>query len=55
MRSVIVVPVVVTALGSITTKLNEWLEKLELTVNIVLLQKITLLGTARILRKVLEY
>ena len=30
MRSVIVVPVVVGALGSITKKLNEWLEKLEL-------------------------
>ena len=55
MRSVIVVPVVIGALGSITKKLNEWLEELELTVNIVLLQKTTLLGTARILRKVLEY
>ena len=55
MRSVIVVPVVIGALGSITKKLNEWLEKLELTVNIVLLQKTTLLETARILRKVLEY
>ena len=55
MRSVIVVPVVIGALGSITKKLNEWLEKLELAVNIVLLQKTTLLGTARILRKVLEY
>ena len=50
-----VIPVVVGALGSITKKLNEWLEKLELAVNIVLLQKTTLLGTARILRKVLEY
>ena len=28
---------------------------MELTVNIVLLQKTTLLGTARTLRKVLEY
>ena len=55
MRSVIVAPVVVSALRSITKKLNEWLEKLELTVNIVLLQKTTLLETARILRKVLEY
>ena len=55
MRSVIVVPVIVGALGSITKKLDEWVEKLDITVNIALLQKTTLLGTARILRKVLEY
>ena len=55
MRSVIVVPVIVGALGSITKKLDEWLEKLDITVNIALLQKTTLLGTARILREVLEY
>ena len=55
MRSVIVVPVVIGALRSKAKKLNEWLEKLELTVNIVLLQKTTLVGAARILRKVLEY
>ena len=55
MRSVIVVPVIVGALGSITKKLDDWLEKLDITVNGALLQKTTLLGTARILRKVLEY
>ena len=47
MRSVIVVPVIVVALRSITKNLHEWLEKL-------LLQKTKLLGTARILRKVLK-
>ena len=55
MRKVIVVPVIIGALGSITKKLDEWLEKLDITVNTALLQKTTLLGTARILRKVLEY
>ena len=55
MRSMIVVPVIVGALESITKKLDEWLEKLDITVNIALLQKTTLLGTARKLRKVLEY
>ena len=55
MRNVIVVPVIIGALGSITKKLDEWLEKLDITVNTALLQKTTLLGTARILRKVLEY
>ena len=55
MRSVIVVPVIVGALGSIRKKLDDWLEKLDITVNGALLQKTTLLGTARMLRKVLEY
>ncbi len=55
MRSVIVVPVIVGALGSVTKKLDEWLEKLDITINTAILQKTTLLGTARILRKVLEY
>ena len=47
MRSVIVVPVIVIALRRITKNLHAWLEKL-------LLQKTKLLGTARILRKVLK-
>ena len=55
MKNVIVVPVIIGALGSITKKLDEWLEKLDITVNTALLQKTTLLGTARILRKVLGY
>ena len=55
MRSVIVVPVIFGALGSKTKKLGDWLEKLDITVNAALLQKTTLLGTARILRKVLGY
>ena len=55
MRSVVVVPVIVGALGSITKKLNEWLEKVDITVNTALLQKTSLLGIARMLRNVLEY
>ena len=55
MWSVIVVPVIVGALRSITKKLDEWLEKLDFIVNIPLLQKTTLLGTTRISRKVLDY
>ena len=54
MGSVKVVPVVMGALGSITKKLNEWLEKLNITLTTTLLQK-TLLGTASILIKVLKY
>ena len=50
-----VVPVVVGALGSVTKKLGKWIEKLGIRVRIGLLQKTTLLGMARILRKVLDF
>ena len=55
LRNVIVVPVIVGALGSITKKLGEWIKKLDISITIELLQKTTILGTARILRKVLDY
>lgn len=48
MRGVIIVPVIVVALRSFTRKLDELLEKLDITL------KTTLLGTATILRKVPE-
>eukprot|EP00794_Sanderia_malayensis_P002808 gene2808-biopygen2319 len=54
-RSAIVVPVIVGALGSIAKNLDEWLEKLDITVDTALLQKTILLGKPRILRKVLKY
>ena len=50
-----VVSVVVGALGSVTKKLGQCTEKLEIRVRIGLLQKTTLLGTARILRIVLDF
>lgn len=43
------------ALGSIKMKLGDWLEKLDITLNRVVLQETTLLKTARILRKIFEY
>ena len=54
MRKVKVVPVVVGALGSLTKRFNEWIEELGIKPNIVDIQKSALLGTARILIKVLE-
>ena len=54
MRTVQVVPIVVGSLGSVTKNLDKWLAKLNVKISIPLLQKTTLLGTARILRKVLE-
>lgn len=50
-----VVSVVVEALESVTKKLGQCIEKLEIRVRIGLLQKTTLLGTARILRMVLDF
>ena len=54
MRTVQVVPIVVGSLGSVTKNLDKWLAKLKVKISISLLQKTTLLGTARILRKALE-
>ena len=49
MRSGSVVPIVIRALGSVTKKFEKWLQKLQVGVNIGVVQKTTLLGTARIL------
>ena len=54
MRTEQVVPIVVGSLGSVTKSLDKWLGKLDVKIGISLLQKTTLLGKARILRKVLE-
>ena len=49
-----VAPVVISALGTVTKSLNGYLTEIGVSTKIQLLQKSTLLGTARILRKVLE-
>ena len=49
-----VVPVVIGALGSVTKDFERWIRKLGIAYNIGVMQKTALLGTARILRKVLE-
>ena len=55
MRTVQVVPIIVVgSLGSVTKILDKWLGKLNVKISISLLQKTTLLGTARILRIALE-
>ena len=48
------VPVAVGALGVVSKRLDTLLDKLRITIRTGLLQKTALLGTARILRKVLE-
>ncbi len=54
LRKVQVVPVVVGALGSVTKEFDRWIEKLGIPGDVGAAQKTALLGTARILRKVLE-
>ena len=49
-----VVPVVVGVLGVVSNMLDAWHKKLGVTTRTGLLQKTALLGTARILRKLLE-
>ena len=49
-----IVPVVIAALGSVSAKFDKWIRKLGITFNVGVMQKTALLGTARILRKVLE-
>ena len=49
-----VIPVVVGALGSIPLRLNDNLRAIEVGIPVRLIQRCALLGSARILRKVLE-
>ena len=49
-----VIPVVVGALGSIPLRLNDYLRAIEVGIPVALIQRCALLGSARILRKVLE-
>ena len=50
----VVISVVVGALGMVTNRLKEFIRKIGVDVSVGLLQKACLLGTGRILRKVLE-
>ena len=49
-----VMPVMIRALGNLKKEFDGWIEKLRITNNVEVMQKTALLGTARILRKVLE-
>ncbi len=54
LRTVQVVPVVIGALECVTKEFERWLENLNIEPEVGVMQKAALLGTARILRKVLE-
>ena len=46
--------IVMMALGHVSEEYDRWMGKLGITCNVGVIEKTTLLGTARILRKVLE-
>ena len=49
-----IIPVIIGALGTLPKCLPKWLRALNMTCDIELLQKVCLLGSARILRRVLD-
>ena len=55
LSQVVVVSVVIGALGVTSKRLKDWVEKLNIKSIIELLQKAALLGTAKIVRQVLEF
>ena len=54
MKEVEVTPIVIGALGTVTQDFKRWMEKTGLQLLVEMLQKSCLLGTARIIRKVLD-
>ena len=54
MRKVEVMPVVIGPLGTVTKHFEKWIEKLDMELTIETLRKTCLLGTARIIWKVLD-
>ena len=53
-KKVVVIPIVVGALGTIITKFEKYIESLGIEIKIEHVQKSALLGTARIIRRVLS-
>ncbi|XP_073250267.1 uncharacterized protein [Porites lutea] len=54
MRKIIVVPVVIGALGAVSVNFKEYMKRIGVNVRLEVIQKTALLGTAKILRKVLS-
>ena len=54
MRKVIVVPVVIGALGAVSVNFKKYMKQIGVKVSLEVIQKTALLGTAKILRKVLS-
>ena len=54
MRKVIVIPVVIGALGAVSPNFKEYMKRIGVIVKLEVFQKTALLGTAKIVRKVLS-
>ena len=54
MRKVVVVPAVIGALGAVSVNFKEYMKRIGVKVRLDVVQKTALLGTAKILRKVLS-
>ena len=54
MRNIEIVPVVTGALGNVSAEFDMWMGTVGITCNARVIQKLAFLGTARILRKVLQ-
>ena len=54
MRKVIVVPVVIGALGAVSVNFKEYMNRAGVNVRLEVIQKTALLGTAKILKKLLS-
>ena len=54
MRKVIVVPVVIGALGAVSVNFKEYMKRIGVNVRLEVIQKTALLGTAKILKKLLS-
>ena len=49
-----IIPIIIGALGTVNARLGEWLKSIDINCNIGQIQQASLLGTGRILRKVLD-
>ena len=49
-----VIPTITGTLGTVTTCFKHWLKKLEVTINFSTTQKVCFLGSAKIIRKVMD-
>ena len=54
-NKVYIIPIVIGALGTVTKNVAKYLEKIDFKPGLDPLQKACVLGTARIIRKVLDY
>ena len=53
-KEVTIIPIIIGTLGTVNTNFKLWLKKLELKLSFRTMQKVCLLGSARIVRKVLD-